>query len=62
MIKLKKQPKLFDPMKYLLDEKLILQAAYECLIDNDIEGVIEVLQSHFEAVKRKTIEKSLKAK
>jgi probable addiction module antidote protein len=48
-IKLKKKPKKFDSMKYLLDENLIAKAIWECLRDNDPEGVIEVLEAHLDA-------------
>jgi probable addiction module antidote protein len=49
MIKFKKKPREHDPMKYLLDETLVAQAVWECLKDNDPEGVIEVLEAHLSA-------------
>jgi DNA-binding phage protein len=39
----------FSPTKELLDEKLIAQAVWECLKDNDPEGVIEIIQIHLTA-------------
>lgn len=49
MIKLKKKPSEYDPMKDLLDEQLIAKAIWECLKDNDPDGVIEVLEAHLRA-------------
>lgn len=39
----------FSPTRELLDEKLIAQAIWECLKDNDPEGVIEIIQIHLAA-------------
>lgn len=39
----------FSPTQELLDEKLIAQAIWECLKDNDPEGVIEIIQIHLAA-------------
>jgi DNA-binding phage protein len=39
----------FSPSKELLDEKLIAQGIWECLKNNDPEGVIEIIQIHLEA-------------
>lgn len=36
----------FDPAKQLLDVKLIGQAIVECLIANDPEGVMEIIEGH----------------
>jgi DNA-binding phage protein len=41
-----------DPMVNLLDENLIAQAIWDCLKDNDPEGVVEVIQIHLEAVNK----------
>lgn len=40
------------PTKALTDEKLISKAIWECLKNNDPEGVIEVLEAHFEAINK----------
>ena len=48
-IKFKKKPIDIDPLEDLLNEELIAQAIWECLRDNDPEGVIEVLEAHLEA-------------
>ena len=49
MIKLKKKAREYDPMKDLLDETLIATAVWECLKDNDPNGVIEILEAHLRA-------------
>lgn len=49
MIKFKKTPHKYNPMKDLLDEQLISKAVWECLKDNDPDGVIEILDAHFRA-------------
>jgi probable addiction module antidote protein len=49
MIKLKKKPREYDPMKDLLDDQLIAKAVWECLKDNDPDGVIEILEAHLRA-------------
>ena len=46
-MKLKKKPREYDPMKDLLDEHLIAEAIWDCLKENDPEGVVEILESHF---------------
>ena len=53
-LKLKKGVKLtkHDPFKALLDEKLIAQAFWECLKENDPEGAMEILSAHLTALKR----------
>ena len=53
-LKLKKGVKLtkHDPFKALLDEKLIAQAFWECLKENDPEGAMEVLSAHLEALNK----------
>jgi probable addiction module antidote protein len=49
MTKLKKTPREYDPLKDLLDEQLIATAVWECLKDNDPDGVIEILEAHLRA-------------
>jgi probable addiction module antidote protein len=46
---LKKKPREYDPLKELLNEKLIAKAVWECLKDNDPDGVIEILEAHLRA-------------
>ena len=41
-----------DPFKVLLDEKLIAQAFWECLKDNDPEGAMEVISAHLNALNK----------
>ena len=49
VIKFKKRPREYDPMKDLLDEKLIAKAIWDCLKENDPDGVIEILEAHISA-------------
>jgi probable addiction module antidote protein len=49
MTKLKKKPRPYNPKKYLLDDKLISTAVWECLKENDPIGVIEILEAHLRA-------------
>ena len=49
LIKFKKKTREYDPLKDLLDEELIAQAVWECLRENDPEGVIEILEAHISA-------------
>jgi hypothetical protein len=44
MIKFKKQPREYNPRKDLLDDQLIAKAIWECLKENDPDGVIEILE------------------
>jgi DNA-binding phage protein len=48
-IKFKNQPCEYNPNKDLLDEELIARAVWECLKENDPEGVIEILEAHISA-------------
>ena len=41
-----------DPFKTLLDEKLIAQAFWECLKDNDPEGAMAVIAAHLYALNK----------
>jgi len=49
MTKFKKQRREYNPSKDLLDEQLIAKAIWECLKENDSDGVIEVLEAHLRA-------------
>lgn len=53
-LRLKKGVKLskHDPFKTLLDEKLIAQAFWECLKENDPEGAMEVINAHLNALNK----------
>jgi DNA-binding phage protein len=53
-LRLKKGIKLskHNPFKALLDEKLIAQAFWECLKENDPEGAMEVISAHFQALNK----------
>jgi DNA-binding phage protein len=42
----------YSPRKELLDERFIAQAVWECLKNNDPEGVLEVIQIHLRAVNK----------
>ncbi|MDP1880718.1 MAG: hypothetical protein Q8K60_07245 [Parachlamydiaceae bacterium] len=57
MTKLKKQPREYNPRKYLLDEQLIAQAVWECLKENDPDGVIEILEAHLRAKNKSQLAK-----
>lgn len=41
-----------SPTKVLSDEKFISKAIWDCLKNNDPEGVIEVLEAHFAAINK----------
>jgi DNA-binding phage protein len=45
---------LYDPTAELADESFIAMAVIECLKNNDPEGVIEVLNAHYQARGRLT--------
>ena len=57
MIKSKKKLREYDPMKDLLDEQLIAKAVWECLKDNDPDGVIEILEIHLRAKNKSKLAK-----
>lgn len=63
-IKLKKNAKVteFNPTNLLLDENLIAKAIWECLKNNDPEGVIEVIKIHLETINKLKGTKSLSFK
>src|SRR3989304_2771244 len=41
-----------DPFRTLLDEKLIAQAFWECLKDNDPKGAMEIINAHLDALNK----------
>jgi DNA-binding phage protein len=41
-----------DPFRALLDEKLIAQAFWQCLKENDPEGAMEVISAHLNALNK----------
>jgi probable addiction module antidote protein len=49
--------KQFDATKKLVDEDFIAKAVWDCLKDNDPEGVMEILEAHLEAVSRMKLAK-----
>lgn len=53
-IKLKDDPRLteYSPTKKLLDETFIAKAIWECLKNNDPEGVVEMIEAHLEAINK----------
>ncbi len=53
-LRLKKGIKLakHDPFKALLDEKIIAQAFWDCLKENDPEGAMEVISAHLTALNK----------
>ena len=42
----------FNPSKYLNNEKFIAEVIWECLKNNDPEGVMEALEVYFETVNK----------
>lgn len=42
----------FDPSQKLKDVKLIGTAIMECLIDNDPDGIMDIIESHLEALNK----------
>ena len=42
----------YSPTQELLDEEFIALAIWECLKNNDPEGVVEVIQAHLSAVNK----------
>lgn len=53
MTKFKKQPREYSPTKDLLNEQLIAKAIWECLKENDPDGVIEILETHLKTKNKK---------
>ena len=58
-LRLKKGVKIqrHNPFKTLLNEKLIAQAFWECLKDNDPDGAMEVLNAHLNALNKVVLAK-----
>ena len=48
-----------DPFKTLLNEKLIAQAFWDCLKENDPEGGMEVISAHLNALNKVSLAKEL---
>lgn len=42
----------YSPTQKLLDETFIAQAVWECLKNNDPEGVVEIIETHLEIVNK----------
>lgn len=53
-LKLKKNAKAikYSATDKLLDENFIAQAIWECLKNNDPEGVVEIIETHLEVVNK----------
>lgn len=53
-LRLKKGAKVIkhDPFKALLNEKLIAQAFWECLKENDPDGAMEIIAAHLNALNK----------
>lgn len=53
-LRLKKGAKVtkHDPFKALLNEKLIAQAFWQCLKENDPEGAMEIINAHLNALNK----------
>jgi DNA-binding phage protein len=53
-LKLKKEAQVSSKSatERLLDERFIAQAVWECLKNNDPEGVIEIIETHLEVVNK----------
>ena len=59
-LKLKKNAKVsgYSATERLLDETFIAQAVWECLKNNDPQGVIEIIETHLEVVVNKNFGKA----
>lgn len=59
LIKLKDESKFkeYDPTVRLLNKKSLGSAIVECLIDNDPEGVIEMIEDYLETLNKSKISK-----
>lgn len=51
-MKLKKTAIEYSPTQELLDEEFIAKAVWECLKNNDPEGVVEIIETHLEIVNK----------
>src|ERR1700749_913017 len=45
----------YSPTQELLDEEFIARAVWECLKNNDAEGVIEIIETHLEMINKAKI-------
>ncbi len=50
----------YDPIKNLLDKQKMGAAVMECLIENDTEGVLEIIESYLYAIGRTQFLKNAK--
>lgn len=41
-----------DPLKTLTNEKIVAQAFWECLRDNDLKGAAEIIAMHLNALNK----------
>ncbi len=48
-------PRPYDPVQELLNETLIRDAIWECLRNDDSDGVMKVLEAHLEAVEKEAL-------
>lgn len=53
-LKLKKDAEVieYSPSEKMMDEEFIAKAVWECLKNNDPEGVVEIIKSHLEIVNK----------
>lgn len=49
-----------DPLKDLTDEKQISMAVFECLLDNDPEGAMEMISIYLEAMNKSKLRRKTK--
>lgn len=42
----------YSPTKELLDETFIAKAVWECLKNNDAEGILEIIEAHLEIINK----------
>jgi len=52
--------KRFDPLKELADPIEAALAVYECLMNNDPEGVMEMIEIHLEAINKTKMRSKIK--
>jgi probable addiction module antidote protein len=57
MTNFKRQPREYNPSNDLLNEQLIAEAIWECLKENDPDGVIEILEAHLSAKNKSQLSK-----
>lgn len=53
-MKIRKDAKVipYSPTEELMDEEFIAKAVWECLKNNDPEGVVEIIETHLEIVNK----------